>query len=89
MTMFPGPVSKAQNVLCVSSCGQHGDVGNAADIQQHTMYVAQLKQSMVEHRDQGRTLSTRSKVSRAKVTDHRDPETLGNHCSFADLQGAT
>ena len=84
--MFPGPVSNANTSLGLRVSGNHGHVGNPADIQRHAAAQRVAVKQIIGEWNQRRSLSAGRHVRRTKISDRRNPRSLGDEADIPELQ---
>ncbi len=68
--------------------GQCGDVGDAAEVEQHAILCRVAEEAEVEHGDQRRALASGGEIGGAEVADDGDAQAFGEQRGLADLRGA-
>ena len=83
--MLPGPVSKAKTSRS-RAAGNHGDVGDAADVERGAAASRMSIEQVIHPRHQRRALAADGHVGGAKVGDGGDAGEGGDHGRLANLQ---
>ena len=69
-------------------CGRrdHGDVGDAADIECDACSLRVTEEQVIDKRNQRRALAAGGDIARTEIGDHRHAGSLRDDGGFADLQ---
>lgn len=68
--------------------GEHGDVGDPAEVEGGRRRVRIGQRQPVENQRQRRSVPTRRDIAGSQVGDHREPGRLRDPCGLSDLEGA-
>ena len=79
---------EGEHVFSAARGGEHGEVGDAAEVEQQAALLCVAKDAEVEHGDERRGLSAGGHVGGAEVADDGNAEAFGDDGGFAGLPGA-